>query len=159
MPTIATVATGDTITETWGDSVANAINNFDAWVSYTPTLTNLTLGNGTRTGLYIQIGKMVFVQATFTLGSTSAVTGNPTFSLPVTAIASVSASSFAGYFSDASAVAVYPAITAVTSVTQIGLLAVLASGTYAAWVGASATVPFTWATSDTIHLSGFYVAA
>jgi len=58
-----------------------------AWQSWTPTLTNLTLGNGSSVGTYIQIGKTVFFKWIFTIGTTSAVGTAPTISLPVTSVA------------------------------------------------------------------------
>lgn len=61
-----------------------------AWTSYTPTWTastsNPTLGNGTLTGSYVQIGKTVTAQVTLTFGSTTTLgSGVYRWSLPVTA--------------------------------------------------------------------------
>lgn len=55
------------------------------WQSFTPTLANLTLGNGTVTANYIQMGKTVICRIKFVLGNTSAVGTGPTFTLPVAA--------------------------------------------------------------------------
>lgn len=55
-----------------------------SWQSWSPTLTNLTLGNGTVSANYIQMGKTVYFRVRFTLGTTSAVGTAPTFSVPVT---------------------------------------------------------------------------
>ena len=41
--------------------------DFGTWRTYTPTLTNLTLGNGTLTAKYAQTGKIVTVYFNFTL--------------------------------------------------------------------------------------------
>src|SRR4051794_9332982 len=42
-----------------------------AWQSYTPTWTNGgTIGNGTTTAKYVQIGKTVIVNVCYTFGST-----------------------------------------------------------------------------------------
>jgi len=54
------------------------------WTAYTPTFTNLTVGNGIVDFKYIKLNEIVFVQGRFTLGSTSAVSSNPYFTLPVT---------------------------------------------------------------------------
>jgi hypothetical protein len=63
-----------------------------AWTAYTPTLTatssNPTLGTGsTRTGAYMQIGKMVTVRVTIKFGTSGTAAGSGTYevSLPVTA--------------------------------------------------------------------------
>jgi hypothetical protein len=57
-----------------------------SWTSYTPTLTNATLGNGTITAAYNKIGKTVVVRFKFVLGSTSTVGSFPNFSLPFNAV-------------------------------------------------------------------------
>ena len=53
-----------------------------AWVSYTPTFTNITVGNGTLSARYAVIGKTMHLSFMFTLGSTSAVGFQPKVSLP-----------------------------------------------------------------------------
>jgi hypothetical protein len=63
-----------------------------AWSSYTPVWSASsvapTLGNGTLTGAYTQIGKTCHFRISLTIGSTTALgTGDYTFSLPVTAVA------------------------------------------------------------------------
>jgi hypothetical protein len=55
-----------------------------AWQTWSPTLSNLTQGNGTIEAKYIQIGKTVYFRFTFILGTTSAVGSIPTITLPVT---------------------------------------------------------------------------
>lgn len=59
-----------------------------AWSSYTPTWSNVTVGNGTNVGKYLQIGKTVLFKASFTFGTTSSAASSPiSVSLPVTAAA------------------------------------------------------------------------
>jgi hypothetical protein len=53
-----------------------------AWTAYTPTLTAVTVGNGTLTAKYLKLGKTLHIMINFTLGSTSAVGSQPQFSLP-----------------------------------------------------------------------------
>lgn len=55
-----------------------------AWPSWTPTWTNLTIGNGVVSAKYRQVGKTVDYRVKVTFGSTTALTGTPTFTLPVT---------------------------------------------------------------------------
>lgn len=56
-----------------------------AWNTWTPTWTNLTVGNGTvASNKYIKVGKVVHATYHLTLGSTSSVTGALSFTLPVT---------------------------------------------------------------------------
>lgn len=54
-----------------------------SWVPYTPTLTNITLGNGTVIAEYCQQGDEVGVSFLLTFGSTTSVTSTPQFSFPV----------------------------------------------------------------------------
>lgn len=54
-----------------------------AWAAYTPTLSGVTLGNGTLTGRWTRHGRTVHCTGRITLGSTSSVTGNVTVGLPV----------------------------------------------------------------------------
>jgi hypothetical protein len=52
------------------------------WVSYTPTLTNLTVGNGTLSAKYMRQSKICTVRFVFTFGTTSSMGTDPTLSLP-----------------------------------------------------------------------------
>ncbi len=54
------------------------------WQTYTPTLTNLTLGSGTSVGKYKRSGKDCEIDYVFTLGAGSAVGSNPEVTLPFT---------------------------------------------------------------------------
>jgi hypothetical protein len=54
------------------------------WIAFTPTFTNLTLGNGTVDFAYCKIGKTVHVRYNITLGSTSSVGTSAAFNLPFT---------------------------------------------------------------------------
>lgn len=56
------------------------------WQSWTPTWTNLTVGNAVQTCKYIQIGKTVHFRVSLILGSTSSVGTAPAFTLPVPAV-------------------------------------------------------------------------
>jgi len=131
-----------------------------AWQSFTPTLTNLTLGNGTLTGSYIQIGKTVFGRISFTLGSTSAVGTTPTFSLPVTAKSGYSAAESYGTAQILhTGNYINPAITVSASTTTVQVWALNASGTYATYAQITASVPFTWGAADAIYVYLQYEAA
>ncbi len=56
-----------------------------AWQAWTPTWTNMTVGNGVMLAYYNQIGKTVFARLDFTFGTTSTMGSFPYFTLPVTA--------------------------------------------------------------------------
>lgn len=57
-----------------------------SWTSWTPTWTNLTVGNGTVHAAYTQIGKTVHARYSIVFGTTSSVAGALSFTLPVTSV-------------------------------------------------------------------------
>jgi len=127
-----------------------------AYVAYTPTLTNLTLGNGTRTGAYRKVGRSVKGYAKFTLGSTSAVTGNPSIGLPVAAASVLSYTSLQAQLLD-SGTANYDAIVVLSSVNAIGVW--YRGGANGTFSGITSTLPFTWAVNDNIEVHFEYESA
>ncbi len=135
-------------------------SDFAAW---TPTWTNLTVGNATQTARYSQSGKTVFFTLKLVLGSTSSVGTNPNFTWPVTAAsqASAQASLVQIAYLDATAgvfLGVSDPRNRTTAVCGING----PSGTVQLQEqdrAVSSTVPFTWTTNDTIWIAGSYEAA
>ncbi len=123
----------------------------DAWTSYTPTTTNVTLGNGTLASAYMQAGKLTSFRIKLTFGSTSAITGAPTFTLPSSATAARTVTCAALFF-DSSATATVGGWAFNSTINQL----LLRNDASAAL---SSTVPFTWATSDELVITGTYEAA
>lgn len=159
MATVPAAVTGTMIPASWGNAVANAINGFDNWTAYTPTVTGITNGNGTKGGYYCRIGGLVHYIASFTLGTTSAVTGPPVFTLPVASKAVYSQHLHSQVaFYDASAGLIYPAQALHTTTTVAGYALATASA-YLSWASPTSTVPFTWAVNDFVSFAGWYVAA
>ena len=133
---------------------ATGLKYAGAWTTWSPTLNNVTIGNGTLSARYAQTGKVVTFSLTFTFGSTSAITGSPNFALPSTPNSNFS--SFCNLLDTGTAV--YFA----NGFYQSGgvFLDVLnASGTYVGASAFSATVPFTWTTGDKIIVNGTYEVA
>jgi hypothetical protein len=133
----------------------------DAWTAYTPTLANITLGNGTMVAAYQRVGRMIFYRAKFTFGSTSAVGTDPTITLPV-----APASAYAAEIDVLGQVTITDAGTAnfvgiarLVSGSTVRIMVTGTAGTYANHLGFSATVPMTWATNDNFVVTGFYEAA
>lgn len=129
-----------------------------AWTTYTPTTTNVTLGNGTITGRHQKVGKTVIMWARLTAGTTTTFTGTPGFSLPFTASAEIRRSMFRVEIADASPLAGYIGAAAVTT-TRVDLQVINTAGTYATTTAVSATVPIAIATGDTYEVFGVYQAA
>lgn len=127
-----------------------------AWDSFTVTLTNISIGNGTATGFYKKIGRTVVYRVLVTFGSTTSVSGSMTVALPVTGTSVQGVHNL--FMVDDSTGDVYPGVVSVSTTTAV-LRAINTSSTYATQSNTSSTVPFTWATSDVIRLSGVYEAA
>lgn len=126
----------------------------DAWTSYTPALTNWTLGNGTLTGATRIVGKTVDFRIDLVLGSTSTMVGTFFVSLPSTGIAGASTIPVLGsaLINDVSAGLIQywqPVFTGVA-----GLVSARNPVTGTQFVGAN--VPWTWANTDKIHIVGQY---
>lgn len=133
------------------------------WKSYTPTINNVTLGSGyTLSASYCQIGKLVQVNFYFALGSTSAVTGDVNFSLPLNQ-ASSNRSGSAGVATvvDASPATRYAGTVLLSGTPGYAFIRVMnASGTYVTNTALSSSIPIaTWATSDSISANVIYEAA
>jgi hypothetical protein len=126
-----------------------------AYTSYTPTITGITLGNGSTTAAFTRIGKTTFGHITFILGSTSAITGVPVFTLPTTRKSTsffnvnVALNDFgtgalpALARTDGNTMRIF-ALTVASAPGPVNILAI------------SATVPFTWTTGDFIQISFNY---
>jgi len=159
-PTGATGATGPQ--GATGATGASA-SDLNPWTAYTPTWTSdsgtPSIGNGSITGRYKQIGKTVFFNLKLTYGSTTTGgSGAWMFGLPVTAYndnyqfaVSILNSGAAWY--GAIANGNYKGSTSYFSVIhQNDTLSTV-------WGGVSSTAPFTFGTSDTLTVSGSYEAA
>jgi hypothetical protein len=125
-----------------------------AWIAYTPTLSNITLGSGGTSAFYYQVvGKQVNVRGKITLGTTGALTGIATFTLPVN---SILADQFFGTATlEDKGVQFYQGQVRVGTNTG-GVHAVNTAGTYGVLPATSATVPFTWGATDVIWVNFSY---
>lgn len=137
-----------------------------AWTSWTPTLTNLTIGNGVITGKYQQIGKLVFFRLTIVLGSTSSVSNSASgvsFSLPQTRAANAGTATLTPMgqcrFYDLSATTGYEGRSLNATTTTALLAALDASASFLKSSVVKDTVPFVWATGDEINCQGWYESA
>ena len=132
------------------------VSALGTWQDWTPTLTNATQGNGTITARYVQIGKLVVGMFTFTLGSTSAISGDMNITLPVTgATTGFNLASLSFIENGVKDVKGFPVLTT----TLCYLRAQKANTTYVENAYLSSSVPFTWGTNDNIILGFSYEAA
>jgi len=134
------------------------------WESWTPTFTNLS-GGTLNYAKYTLIGKTVNFKIKYTMAGAN-VAGSVTVTVPVDA-----ATDYAGsaenreplgnvIFRDA-ATAVFLGLIYFSGTTRTNFLIVAnnASGTYLSATAISSTIPFTWAATDTLQISGTYEAA
>jgi hypothetical protein len=142
---ILTAASGETTGLKWSGG----------WTSFTPTVTNITTGNGTYACNYQVIGKTVNLYFKFTFGSTSAISGVPSFPVPVNAARSRIGVTGAHVDAGTKGYMAFGEIAAGT----LYIYSVEAGGTYVAYTGMNATIPFTWGTGDYIEFSITYEAA
>ena len=133
-----------------------------AWQSWTPTVSasggSPTIGNGTMTAKYIKIGKTVSYRIDITCGSTTNFgTGGLTLTLPLTAASSTSLSPIGvAYMRDDSTTSKLGGVVTLASTTT---LQIFANSSISAVPAVFSTSPWTWATNDTLQLSGTYEAA
>lgn len=130
-----------------------------AWTPWTPTWTNLTVGNATQAHAYFRSGNLVVCRLYMGFGSTSVMGTSPLFTLPVTA----ATANFGGgqiiTYRDVSAPTDYEGIVRVAGTAQGYLQVRNVAGANDSRTGVSAAVPFTWATGDIISGYLMYEAA
>lgn len=124
------------------------------WQDYTPTLSNMTKGNGTIVAKYFRTGKHCHVRFRFTLGTTSAIGTYPSFTMPFSAYDGSTAAQGSGNAVDTGNY-VYPIIVG-NSVTAISPSVALASSTYLLGSAITATTPFTWGNADYMQINWNY---
>lgn len=134
------------------------------WTSFTPQFDGLTPGNGTNTGKYARVGKMVAVQTYFAYGSASSNDGGDfVLYLPV---------SEASYYNSGGTPTLGQAIkydSATSSAIEgavvffdTGQVFSLVYGTAAAsatMLSISGSIPSAWVATDELHMSFIYEAA
>jgi hypothetical protein len=127
------------------------------WTSFTPSWTNITLGNATNTGRYCQIGKNVFVKIAFKFGSTTSFSGAISFTHPVSAAATGQGFQSGIQILDAGTnyYVGYANVTSAGTEIQIANVA----GVYPVFAQVNATTPMTWAVNDEMVFSYWYEAA
>jgi hypothetical protein len=134
-----------------------------AMQSYTPSLTNMSIGNGSIAGSFIQIGKFVFGEVYIVIGVTSSITGQIAISLPVTSTAVNGGGPTIGvvrYIDDPSGSPVpYAGPVVHGSTTTVSLRAYNTAGTYMTETSTSSSVPIGFASGDQIHVNFHYEAA
>lgn len=133
------------------------------WTSFTPTWSNLTIGNGTNTGKYMQVGDWATVEVIVVWGSTTSIAGAVSMTnLPVSNVAgSVQLEGHCAFYDSSSGALAPGAIqpSAATTIIPEYFQSNAGPPVFDSMVALAATLPFTWATSDQMYLYFSYRTA
>jgi hypothetical protein len=133
------------------------------YTSYTPTWTNLTVGNGSVGSQYARVNNFVHYYGAFFFGSTSSITGAVSLSLPVNSAGfynTYNQTYGSANFQDISVGGIYSGEVVGNGTATSALVRCFnTAGTYAIAAAISGTVPMTWATTDRLYWSLYYQAA
>ena len=130
-----------------------------AWTVWTPTYSNITVGNATVTAKYLKVGRMVTGGIHIQFGSTSAVTGDAFITLPVPAASGALVAATVHYYNPTGTTAGWVLGAYEISGSNLYLRAPLATGTYLQFASLSATIPGTWQTNSQIRAQFTYESA
>lgn len=122
--------------------------------SWTPSWTNLSLGNGSVTARYTMAGDRVHAEVGLVYGSTTAITGNVSLTLPVSMNTDVAAGG-SGVLLDVSGNVRVPCSVYVNPGGGQSATPVIPASPGLV----TSTTPFTWATGDQFEFSFNYVRA
>lgn len=152
------------LVQTGNDVLGNSLKQENAsavgtWKSWTPTLTNITLGNGTLSCKFTVIGKTVHVRFAFTMGSSSAMGTAPSFTLPVVSTVPNATNMYLGVARLGSVTGTSAGWILHGSSTVASFVTSDANSTFVRETAITSTNPFTWATGDYIAGAFTYEAA
>jgi hypothetical protein len=138
-------------------TAATGLKYEGAITSFTPSFTNFTVGNATVIGEYQRVGNLVFVYIDVTMGSTSSITGNMYFTLPI-------GSSKRGLLNGTSLYVDFGVISRGGTMELLGSNAyfrITATDQTYAFYGSepNATTPWTWGTNDRFAAYFYYEVA
>lgn len=137
------------------------IGSGTALASWTPTWSNLTIGNGVNNAKFIQIGKIVHFRLLLTWGSTTSASGSISFTLPVTSVAVIGSLTTTpiGQAHFTRNTTFYSGLVQHLSTTTAVLRWHNVTGAAIKLSNMSGTSPDTWLPNDEFHAQGWYEAA
>ena len=129
---------------------------------FVPTLTNAVLGNGTMNATYQRVNEIVVATYSWTLGSTSTITGALQFRLPFTATSATNMPTQilgGGLFSDASGGVDYVIYPYHATTLTVGFLTSISSTAFTTVGLVNATAPVAFGNGDIVRARIIYEAA
>lgn len=138
----------------WSIPTANVVNypiyETDL-LTWSPTWTNLSVGNGTQTATYKIISTICDFNIDFVFGTTSSISGDVSHTTPIAGVGYGNTKVAGTLGARDTGVAQYSLVNLMQSASLINFRAVNAAGTYATQVNLSSTIPFTWGNTDEFH--------
>jgi hypothetical protein len=140
-----------------------------AWSTWTPTFTNLTIGNGTVTARFYRVGNLIHYRLKVVWGSTTSIpSGGVTYTLPTATRSDyITGTVLSGYahnlgqvaLKDDSAGNIYVGLSLLITTTTATIDINNSAGTYLTGNAISAAVPISWTINDSMAVEGYYEAA
>lgn len=144
------------VTDIWQDAIP-----LGAWQAYTPSNTNITVGNGNQIATFARAGRIIFLRYSLVWGNTTSYTGTVSIGLPVAAVGvgtNIQPQSLTVTLLDISArFFIGVAYTNETDATHAGIMQT--TGSTNATGRVDATSPFLWTTGDILSVTGSYESA
>jgi hypothetical protein len=136
---------------------AAELNGIGEFTTYTPTFTNLTVGNGTLTAYYARIQDFVSVFVDVTFGSTSSVSGDVSFTLPFNRDTTSAEGLGTVLMRDIGTGNYVGQVLPLASAGSVTVKYAVVGGAGPVTLGnLNATTPFTWANTDVFAVSFTY---
>jgi hypothetical protein len=146
------VKDGAVAIEALGDAIdASANKTWQAWTTFTPSFSGITLGTGAiHNSSYVLVGKTLHIRVNLTLGTGGSMGAGPFMTLPAS-LSSKGITSANMWMVDAGA-QFYTGV-ALASTTLIVFYVNNATGTYGIVNGLGPSVPFAWGVNDNLNFT------
>lgn len=123
--------------------------------SWTPTWSNITLGNGTVAAWYKRASGDCRFYVALTFGTTTSVSGRLGITVPITLYNTLEPATFTAQAQDVGT-ATYGLICSPSTSTVFYVDAIGTASTYGSATSSSASIPFSWGSTDRLIIAGRY---
>lgn len=127
---------------------AAELNAIGTWTTFTPSWTNLTVGNATQNWQYVYVNNILAITGYIQLGSTSSVGTAPYFTFPTASSATTAYGT--AVFSDSGTGERQGMCYCLNGFNRFQFGVYVVSGSNINRANVTATVPHTWTTNDAI---------